>query len=135
MTWHWIFLAGVVRLIFLLAPLKMEKGFALHGPALDEAKELVNAAAIKAMLLSLPAVFFVNVMAEADKNCRTGVSPFRVILYGLLGVAIGFLVSKMPSWMYRGRSVPYIWFIILTLVEVLAQAFGLSPAVRFVCKS
>jgi hypothetical protein len=134
MTWHWLIIAGVVRFIFLLAPLKVEREFALSGSDLDEAREFVNASSCKGMLVSLPAVFFVNVMAEADKTCSTGISPLWTTLYVIAGIAMCYGALKVPAAIYRGTFVPFVWFVVLTLIDVVTQAFALTPAVHFVCK-
>lgn len=135
MSWRWLIIAGIVRLIFLLAPLKVEREFALTPDCLAEAREFVNAAGCKAMLVSLPAVFFVNVMVEADKGCSCGATPLWVTLYVLTVLGLSYLFLKLPARLYRGTLVPFGWFVILTLIDVASQVFALLPAVHFICKS
>ncbi len=69
MTWEWIVASAAVKIIFLFAPMiNSETDFALADDNLREAKEYAQAAACRGMMLSLPVVFFISALAEADKN-------------------------------------------------------------------
>jgi hypothetical protein len=136
MNVYWLILVGVVRLAFLLAPfLRVEGEFSLQGSILDEAKEFANAAACKAMLISLPVVFVIAVMAEADRACHSGVDLLLVTLYMFAVIALSYGFFQIPAWLYRGTAAPVLWFLVLTFVEVAAQAFLLTKLALLICRS
>lgn len=135
MSWEWEVLAAVVRLLFLLAPfLGVAKYFALTGVELAEAKEMASAGSCRAMLVSFPAQFFLAILARASNTQCQNVRWLPVALYVVGGSVVAFGLFNIPVRYFRGSPRPFIWLAAFTALSVLAQIFGLAPAVSLICQ-
>jgi hypothetical protein len=134
-SWEWEVLAAVVRFLFLLAPfMGVAKYFALKGSHLAEAKDMAAAGSTRAMLVSFPAQFFLAILARASNIQCQNVRWLPVALYVLGGAVAAFGLFNIPVRYFRGPLTPFMWLAAFTALSILAQTFGLAPAVNLICQ-
>ncbi|WP_157604897.1 hypothetical protein [Rhizobacter sp. Root16D2] len=135
MNWQWLAAAAAIRIIFLFAPLaNAARDFALDADELAEAKEYSRTASCRAMLLSLPVLFFFSALGDTTVSCPSGVlqTPLLISISALF--ASGYLTVKIPVDILRGSVTPFALLVILTIADLLLQLYGKPPYIDFLCK-
>jgi len=119
---QWLVLTASVKILIMLASfLDISGDFAL-GDRVDEAKEFSKAGGTRAMLFSTPILFVLRTFSKIPNNCHTGGLGISIIVVGLAVTLYG--IYKIPISFYRGSSVPFWWFLLLTIVEVVYELNG-----------
>ncbi|WP_095194343.1 hypothetical protein [Pseudomonas sp. Irchel 3A7] len=135
MSWEWLILIAIVRLLFVIAPfLKMIDHFAFSKEYAEEAQDFARACACKAMLLSFPALQLINLLAMADKNCgQLGVASFPLAAGFLLSVLIAVLLFFIPAHYYRGALKGFYWVSGVTILDVLLSILVFPELSKLLC--
>jgi hypothetical protein len=119
---------AIVRLAFAVAPAigllnKEPRGFALRGPELEEAVELMGAVNSRLLLLSWPPLFVVAVVARAADICSNRVAPLYVLVMFAIAIAICAGIILVRSNVFRGAIPPFIVFVAVTTADVVSQLY------------
>ena len=135
MEWQWDVLTAVVRLLFLLAPfMNVAKDFSLAGANLIEAREFANAGATRAILVSFPLQALITIWTSASKLDRCApVNWMTVALYVVGAAVVAVLLYRVPTRLFRGSFLPFVWWIGFTALFLAVQDKVGPPAARLMC--
>lgn len=133
MTFNWLVLTAVVKAIFLVAPfLDVSDDFNL-GNRLDEAKEFAAAGSTKGMLFTSPILLALQTLSETPNVCHAGVDGLRIVVSIVVLGAVLAGCYAIPTRLFRGTWVPFVWFVILTGVEIAFEVILLLPIANAIC--
>jgi hypothetical protein len=133
MTFKWLILTGVVKAIFVVAPFVDISGDFNLGDRLEESKEFAAAGSTKAMLFTSPILLALLTLNETTQVCHSGVDAFRIAVAAVVLLLVVLGCYKVPTYLFRGRLAPFVWFVILTAFEIVIEIFLLVPVAKWVC--
>jgi hypothetical protein len=129
---------AIIRLAFAVAPAigllnKEPHGFALRGPELEEAIELMGAVNSRLLLLSWPPLFLVAVVARSADVCSNRVAPLYVLLMVGIAIALCAGIILVRSNAFRGTVPPFIVFAAVTSLDVVSQLYLIDRIAGWLC--
>lgn len=135
MSWNWVILMAIVRVLFVLAPsfIRIKEDFAFEHP--KEAQDFARASACKAMLLSFPVLLLINLLATADQSCgQYGVAPYPLTVSYILCTVISVLFLYIPAYSYRGMRNNIFWVVGITFSDAILTIIMIPALVQYLCR-
>ena len=133
MTFKWLVLTGVVKAIFVVAPfVDVSRDFNL-GNNIEEAKEFAAAGSTRAMLFTSPILLSLQAVYETPQVCRAGLDGFKI---AVSVVVLGLVLAGcylIPTRLFRGTLTPFVWFVVLTILEIVFDIYLLMPITKVLC--